>query len=166
MSQLSFTIDNVKASPAGSKRSMRHYRTNKIVTLDACLTSREWKGRVAGEASIACREQEWSTTDFQLVLVVVFTIARPASHYRRSKKLGVATVRDDAPEFHTHRPDALKLLRAVEDALTGIVYFDDAQLVVSTPVKKWGHGHSTKISVRRATPADLVELPERIASGG
>jgi len=38
---------------------------------------------------------------------------------------------------HTVKPDALKLARAVEDALTGIAYTDDAQVVCGSQSKQY-----------------------------
>lgn len=140
---------------AGSKRQMHHYRTNKIITLDACKGSAVWKKLVANCAGIACRKQGWKITSEALVLIGTFIIKRPQSHYRVSKKLGVAALRDTAPDFHTQKPDALKLMRAVEDAMTGIVYKDDAQIIKTSPLKLWGTGHATLITLRLATPEDL-----------
>lgn len=152
---LSFTIHGVQAMTAGSKRQMHHYLTNKIITLDACKGSAAWKTRVASEASVAMIQQNWQITDAPLVLSVTFMIARPKSHYRVSKKLGIAAIRDTAPIAHTQKPDALKFMRAVEDAMTGMAYFDDAQIVVSISRKMWGSQHETFITLRSATEEDI-----------
>lgn len=40
------------------------------------------------------------------------------------------------PEPHTRKPDRDKLLRAVCDALTGVVYDDDSQIVVGYTIKR------------------------------
>ena len=57
---------------------------------------------------------------------MVFRLLRPKGHYRGEI---VRELRVSAPVYHIIRPDALKLGRAVEDALSGIVYQDDAQII-------------------------------------
>lgn len=54
-------------------------------------------------------------------LSVVFAMRRPQSHYRAA-----GTLKPDAPHYHTHTPDATKLVRRLEDALTGIAWPDDS----------------------------------------
>jgi Holliday junction resolvase RusA-like endonuclease len=56
---------------------------------------------------------------------VDFYFARPKSHY---DKRGV---RSGTPKFHTNIPDSSKVLRAVEDALTGVVWTDDKLIAES-----------------------------------
>jgi crossover junction endodeoxyribonuclease RusA len=60
-----------------------------------------------------------------VALDVLLILPRPARHYRGRKR----ELAPDAPAWPTVKPDALKLCRAVEDALTGIAYRDDAQIV-------------------------------------
>jgi Holliday junction resolvase RusA-like endonuclease len=47
-------------------------------------------------------------------------------------------LRASAPRYPTGRPDVLKLARACEDALTGVIWRDDAQIVVERLYKDWG----------------------------
>ena len=55
---------------------------------------------------------------------VWFYFQRPKSHYT-SKGL----LRKGAPREHTKKPDTDKLVRLVLDALTGVAYHDDSQVV-------------------------------------
>lgn len=66
-----------------------------------------------------------------------FVMPRPASHYGTGKKSAV--LKPDAPEWHTTRPDTTKLIRAAEDALTGIAWVDDAQVVIQTALKPYAN---------------------------
>jgi hypothetical protein len=66
--------------------------------------------------------------DGPLEVVFVFVRARPKAHYGTGKN--AALLKDSAPAWPTGAPDALKLARAAEDALTGIVWVDDARIVV------------------------------------
>jgi Holliday junction resolvase RusA-like endonuclease len=52
-----------------------------------------------------------------------FYFLRPKSHYRTNGEL-----KNSAPKFMTKTPDLFKCARAVEDAITGIVYLDDSQI--------------------------------------
>lgn len=65
-------------------------------------------------------------------LSMSFYFPRPKSHYRTGKNASI--LKDDAPAFHTTKPDADKLCRCVYDALTGVAYTDDSQ------VASWGCG--------------------------
>lgn len=65
----------------------------------------------------------------------VFFMPRPQFHFGSGKN--AALVKDSAPAFHTVKPDALKLARSTEDALTGIVFDDDAANVAIQSEKRW-----------------------------
>lgn len=60
-------------------------------------------------------------------LVQVFALPRPKSHYGTGRNSG--RVKRGVPHRPPVRPDLDKLARAVGDALTGICYHDDAQVV-------------------------------------
>ncbi|KKN16598.1 hypothetical protein LCGC14_0974380 [marine sediment metagenome] len=61
-----------------------------------------------------------------LMLSAIFFFRRTKGHYgtgRNANKL-----KPSAPKFHAQTPDLAKLVRAVEDGMTGIVYRDDKQI--------------------------------------
>ena len=60
-----------------------------------------------------------------IALVLDFRMQRPRSHYRNLQGDIRAAARDELPIV---APDLDKLIRAVLDSLTGIVYRDDAQV--------------------------------------
>jgi len=68
-------------------------------------------------------------------LRVRFEFSRPASH---TGKRGLTKAGRSAP-FPTSRRDLSKLVRAVEDALTGVAIRDDADIVNITAFKRWAH---------------------------
>lgn len=60
-----------------------------------------------------------------ILLSTTFVFARPKNHFRANGEL-----KPNAPKHCTGRiGDVSKLVRAVEDAMTGIVYNDDAQII-------------------------------------
>lgn len=62
-----------------------------------------------------------------LILKLTFFRQRPQGHYGTGRNAGI--LKDSSPEYPTPKPDLTKLTRAVEDALTGIVWEDDSQVV-------------------------------------
>lgn len=77
---------------------------------------------------------------------------RPKAHYRTGSHAG--ELRADAPAYVATRPDASKVVRAVEDALTGIVYHDDAQLAVLVVSKHYADQPATVVDVSALNGAD------------
>lgn len=73
-------------------------------------------------------------------------IKRPKSHYRSD---GIQ-LKPSAPSCHVIRPDCLKLARSTEDAMTGKVYVDDAQIVKETIEKAYSDRPGCMIVVREA----------------
>ena len=59
-------------------------------------------------------------------LKCVFIIARPKGHFGTGKNAN--KLKSSAPDYPAVKPDSLKLARAVEDALNGIIYRDDSQI--------------------------------------
>lgn len=91
--------------------------------------TREWRQLVALEARRVAPASPWTGP---LVMVVTFRLQRPKAHY------GKCGVKSSAPIYPTGKPDTSKLLRALEDALTGVIYRDDCQLVQISVRKEYG----------------------------
>lgn len=122
--------------PAGSKSGFPYVdkQTGKtrVRIVDACKGSQAWKKTVARYArkgylgkpvGVPCKLRLW------------FYMPRPKSHYRQGKFAHL--LKPSAPNWHTFKPDVLKLARAVEDALTGIIYTDDSNIVSESMMKFW-----------------------------
>lgn len=127
MTEVTFTVPGVPA-PQGSKT-----RTKWGVREDNPAT-RPWRSAVAWEATNAMSEREQLSGP--LALEVIFYFPRPKSHYGTGTRAD--TLKPAAPDFHTTKPDADKLLRAIGDSLTGIVCRDDSQLSVVKAEKLYG----------------------------
>lgn len=78
-----------------------------------------WKATIAAVAGRAIS----APLDGAVVLTMAFILPRPKGHY------GAKGLRPSAPETHTARPDLDNLCKAVMDALKGIAWRDDAQVV-------------------------------------
>ena len=69
-------------------------------------------------------------------LRVEYHLPRPKHHFSVIDGRVVALVRPSAPALPTVKPDLDKLTRAIGDALSGVAYVDDAQIVESS-TSKW-----------------------------
>jgi Holliday junction resolvase RusA-like endonuclease len=95
---------------------------------------RPWRAAVAFEAKTAMNGR--APIVGPVSVDVVFVFSRPKAHYRTGRLAHL--LRDDAPYWHDKKPDADKLARAVGDALSGIVFRDDAQIVEWSVRKIYG----------------------------
>jgi Holliday junction resolvase RusA-like endonuclease len=112
------------------------------VIVDDCKTSAAWKYNVRWHVKAWLLEHKPPVSlpvTCAVDLSLKFWFQRPDSHYamRRGQPRGL---RRSAPVFRRKRPDVLKLARAVEDALTGIVWRDDSQIVSERLWKGWFPG--------------------------
>ena len=98
-----------------------------------------WRNQIMVVASELMKDRE----PFQgpLMLVVDFYFARPKGHF------GVHGVRRAAPRYPVVRPDTTKLLRPLEDALSGILWKDDSQVVDQIARKRYGDPPRAEVKV-------------------
>lgn len=100
------------AAPQGSKR---HVGGGRMVESSKAL--KPWRESVAHAAQVWCLQHRgFAPFDEPLVLTVTFYLPRPASTPKRVTR-------------PAKKPDLDKLTRAVCDALSGIIYADDARVV-------------------------------------
>jgi Holliday junction resolvase RusA-like endonuclease len=147
--------------PAGSKRAFPIKRANGsigVAVTDANPTSRSWKNDVA-HAALSVVGGGYEPLRGPLSLRVTFNLPRPKSHY------GAKGLKPGSPRWHTSKPDATKLLRGVEDALTGILWGDDAQVSEQHVTKVYTSGASgVRIEVLSLSPepCEVTRTEERI----
>lgn len=147
-----------RPQPAGSKRAFPIVRKHGIgvAVTDDNPHARSWKGDVAaagheamaragGTARGADYDQATPLLAGPLGLAVTFTLARPKGHFGTGRNAGA--VKASAPFYPTVKPDCTKLLRAVEDALTGVVWRDDAQVVEQSVTKRYGEPEGAAVVV-------------------
>lgn len=79
-------------------------------------------------------------------LTLVFSFTRPKNHYRTGKYSHL--LKDSSPDRMLKAPDVDKLIRAVLDSLTGIVFTDDCEVDSVGVVKQWGPREGAEITVR------------------
>jgi Holliday junction resolvase RusA-like endonuclease len=129
--------------PAGSKRVFlvgRKGAERRPVVVDDCVGGRDWRASV--QHAIA-RQYPGAPLFGPLELYLSFTVLRPEGH------VGRRGLRPSAPPYPARRPDLTKLVRAVEDAATGLLWHDDAQVVTQTATKRYGTMPGVVIECRR-----------------
>lgn len=147
-----------KPEPAGSKRGFA--RGRHVTVVDANPKAASWKALV-GEV-VAGRGMLFRPTEL-IVAWFDFYLQRPRGHFGSGRNAG--TIKAGAPVRPPTKPDALKLARAVEDALTGVVYPDDAQIVEEHLAKHYAEdGQPVGVRIRlwsfSVSPAAVFVDPE------
>lgn len=108
-------------APMGSKRAfVRGGRA--ILTDDNSEKRRNWANAVSARAAEVMHGLPVITRP--VALRIKFYFQRPKSHFGTGKN--AESLKGSAPVKHFQSPDLDKLVRCVGDALTGIVYRDDA----------------------------------------
>ena len=151
---LEFTVFG-KPETAGSKRGfIVRSKSGKqhVAIVDDNKNTKPWQAQVR-----FCAKQAWPSPTLALgpvFLRCTFYFARFKTHYGTGRNAG--KLRPSAPKDHTQRPDSLKLMRAIEDALTGVLYKDDCQIVDEAHGKRWaGPGEPARAEIAVITAADL-----------
>jgi Holliday junction resolvase RusA-like endonuclease len=119
---------------AGSKTAFRQMRKDGSYTTRMVDASGEhgvnWRATVQLVAKEKCRGI-WFGHNVALQMALEFLHIRPKSHYGKRGLL------PSAPRYKTTKRDLTKMQRAVEDALKGILYADDAAIVEIYSRKSW-----------------------------
>lgn len=128
---ISFFVKGVPA-PGGSKKFVgMNKKTGRALLVDAAgKRNKNWRKIVGIEGARAMGDKPLMRGP--LAVTIVFQMPRPKHHFNR--KGGFSKTATTRP---TSKPDTLKLTRSTEDALTGIVWHDDAQVILMSLAKKW-----------------------------
>jgi crossover junction endodeoxyribonuclease RusA len=121
---------NVIRSPQG------HYRdvNNKV---------RPWIADIVA----AIHEAGWEPLEGPVALRVSYIMPRPKKHFGTGRNADV--IKNDAPEWHTSKPDGDKLERAIFDALTksGVIA-DDSRIARWGGAKVYSNNRETGVLIR------------------
>lgn len=156
--ELSFTVLG-KPQPAGSKRAFAIKKdgepTGQVAVTDANPKAKSWQREVrdvardALYAYVLADEPDAMAAGLltgPLRATMVFYCQRPKAHFGTGRNADL--LKPGAPQFPTGRPDSLKLARGTEDALTGTVWKDDAQVVDLDVHKRYGVPERCEITIR------------------
>lgn len=127
-----------KPATAGSKRGIPFRKKDGglgVRLLHACDRFESWRVDVRAIVS-RMLPVDCDLIDGPVSLSLEHVIQRPKSHYRTGKNSH--ELRACAPIWPTGKPDLTKVLRALEDSLTGVLWVDDSQVVVQSCSKTYG----------------------------
>ena len=129
---ISFFVPGIPR-PGGSKRAFVNRKTGKAIIVEACNKNPEWRSDCK---AFAIGAYSGPPLTGALFLKVFFFMPRPKTHFGTGKNSN--TIKPSSPLYPTGKPDCTKLIRALEDALTGVVWRDDAQIVSQNIQKRYG----------------------------
>lgn len=125
-----------QARPAGSKSAFKNPNTGKIIVTHANPKTKGWMDSVAWHAMKHVGAMCLLTD--AVCLKLTFLRLRPGGDYGTGRNEGI--IKASAPLHNTKIPDLTKLTRAVEDALTGIIWKDDSQVIAQRTNKRYCRG--------------------------
>lgn len=94
-----------------------------VSTVDSNKKSKDWMQQVR---SAAAEVFHGELLTGPIKLCARFHFKRPAAHLGSGRNAGL--IKESAPHYHTQTPDLSKLLRALEDGITGVIWNDDRQV--------------------------------------
>lgn len=139
-----------RAASAGSKSA---YKTEdgKIVVAPASKFTKPWMDSVKW---FAMKEVgKMCLLEGPIYLIIKFIMSRPQGHYGTGRNAGKIK-ESKLGLYPTVQPDMHKLVRAVEDALTGIIWRDDKQVVKSAIEKVYGEKPGAEILIETLEAKD------------
>ena len=145
---ITFTVYG-KSQTKGSTKSFISNRTGAIVTKNDNPLSAGWANRIGIEANIAMRGRA----------VVTGAVGLDVRFYLQAPK------KPKHPQ-HITKPDLDKLVRCAKDALTGIVWRDDSQVVAVGAMKVYAGGQHDPEGVTGKIRAEIIVRPATDADGG
>lgn len=135
----------VRGQPAtqGSKKAFYNPKAGRALVVEDCKKNRPWRSDVRNEAEKAIDAQRWELFNGPVFIHLTFCLPRPKGDFN-SKGL----LKPSAPKFHTKKPDTVKLARAVEDALKGVVWGDDSQICQEFIEKIYGDQPGVRVEIQ------------------
>lgn len=131
-------------APQGSKTQQASRTGKRYFRESSATTLKPWRHQVAQVALAERTAQRWEPVfEGALRMDLVFVMPRTQAMGKRAPRPGDAA----------KKPDRLKLARAVEDALRGVLFADDSQIVAGQTRKRiaeLGAPTGARIRIRRA----------------
>lgn len=134
--------------PKGSTKSFvvkKGPKAGKVVTTSTNENLKPWQATVALAASAA----KLRPVDGAVKIEITFALPRPRGHYGKNGLLA------SAPKQPATKPDLDKLVRAIFDALTGVAWNDDAQVVWIGCLKLYADGGACGALITVSTTEDV-----------
>lgn len=140
-----FTIPCI---PTGKGRPRAFVRNGRVATYTPTKTEQAERSFLA----LAAPYRPATPLDGPLSLFVVAVFEVPQSYSRKRRERCLA-----GQELPAKKPDCSNIVKLIEDAMNGVFYRDDAQLVDVHIVKRYGDAASISVELRERDEA-LVGL--------
>ena len=154
MTEISFFVPGLP-KPGGSKKAFFNPKLGRSIIVDAS-NNKDWRASVSHSALVALGERR-ELLRCPLEFEFHFVMPRPQWHFRSGQR--AAELKPSAPSYHTHAPDSTKLTRSTEDALTGVLWADDALVVRQVISKTYGPQPGCHVTVRTLTDPGAPPAP-------
>jgi Holliday junction resolvase RusA-like endonuclease len=80
-----------------------------------------------------------------VLMDILFCLKRPKSHYGTGKNSDI--IKQSAPKYHIVKPDVDNLAKFYLDCMTGVVFYDDSQIVELIAKKQYAENPSVRINL-------------------
>lgn len=138
--------------PGGSKRGFYNPKLGRVMIVkDGGQVEENWRQAVSFAAMKAMLDAP--PMEGALCVSVRFRVPRPKGHFGKRGLL------PSAPVWPTTKPDATKLWRGTEDALKGICWRDDSQIVWQKIGKEFGNIPGANIRIKLRGETLLFDMP-------
>jgi len=124
---LKFFVEGMPVTKGSARAFLNRKSGVPIIVQDNRATQRAWSSLISSLASTYKEETKFPKTTGAVKVNLEFYLPRPESHFKKDR-----TLKPFAPKFPIPKGkwDADKLARCVLDALTGILWVDDSQVVL------------------------------------
>jgi Holliday junction resolvase RusA-like endonuclease len=136
---LSFDID---AEPVPYARMRATWKTK---TLYSPKRQQDYKKAVATLATVQMKKFGWQPTSLPIELHITCHYVKPKSWSAKKR---------NSPQFKTGKPDIDNLAKIIMDALNGVVWHDDAQIIFLTVSKDYSLKSVTYVRIVPIAPED------------
>ena len=148
-----------KPVPKGSASAFYNKAIGRAMVVQSNANKQKpWVSAIVDKA-----KQEWGqrppTRGRVSISKMEFSFFRPKSHFGSGKNSNV--VKSSSPSCHLSKPDIDKLIRCDLDALTGIIWVDDSQVVaIDNAEKTWGEKEGLSMSLEAECASDSESTEE------
>jgi Holliday junction resolvase RusA-like endonuclease len=137
--KISFFVPG-RSAPGGSKSGF--YRNGRVIMAPASKFTKPWMRTVCAAAK---QVYHGRPIEKAVKLYLTFYLTRPKNHWTKTCELSKTGRQRPHP---TVQPDLTKLIRSTEDALTGILWKDDCQVVRQVTGKDYcGYGKQSGVLI-------------------
>ena len=135
MTFYNFNVEGIEPAPQGSKSYMGKSRFGKALLIESCSRVKTWRGLVNKVARKFIKTPIEGACEVKLV----FKLIRRKSDFNSKGE-----VKNNAPKHYlVKRNDLDKLVRSTLDALSGVAYIDDCQVIKVIASKRYADYEET-----------------------